>query len=69
MSKQAVYTVTKDEHGNTAWKRVGSAWANRDGSLNVYLDMLPFDGKLHIRPATVAASGGPDESTEDEGEP
>ncbi|MDX2011996.1 MAG: hypothetical protein SFW67_17520 [Myxococcaceae bacterium] len=33
------------------WVRAGSAWVNRDGSINVYLDVLPLDGKLHIREA------------------
>lgn len=31
------------------WTQVGSAWTNKDGSLNVILDTLPIDGKLHIR--------------------
>lgn len=31
------------------WIKAGSAWVNRDGSVNVYLDVLPLDGKLHIR--------------------
>ena len=34
-----------------SWVKAGSAWVNRDGSLNVYLDVLPLDGKLHIREA------------------
>jgi hypothetical protein len=25
------------------------AFVNRDGSMNVYLDVLPLDGKLHVR--------------------
>ena len=33
------------------WLKAGSAWVNRDGSINVYLDVLPLDGKLHIREA------------------
>ena len=31
------------------WVRAGTAWVNRDGSMNVYLDVLPLDGKLHVR--------------------
>jgi hypothetical protein len=35
----------------TVWVKAGSAWVNRDGSLNVYLDVLPLDGRLHVREA------------------
>lgn len=31
------------------WVRAGSAWVNKDGSINVYLDVLPIDGHLHVR--------------------
>lgn len=31
--------------------KAGAAFVNRDGSLNVYLDVLPLDGRLHIREA------------------
>jgi hypothetical protein len=31
------------------WLRVGLAFPNRDGSLNVRLDAVPFTGQLHIR--------------------
>jgi hypothetical protein len=44
-------TKDKEGHINTAWVKAGSAYVNRDGSLNVYLDVLPLDGKLHVREA------------------
>ena len=31
------------------WVRIGSAWSNKDGSLNVILDAYPTNGTLHIR--------------------
>ncbi len=31
------------------WQRVGSAWTNSDGSINIMLNALPVNGKLHIR--------------------
>ena len=31
------------------WLRVGMAFVNRDGSLNVRLDAVPLTGQLHIR--------------------
>jgi hypothetical protein len=41
----------RDGSVSTTWVRAGSAWLNRDGSINVYLDVLPLDGKLHVREA------------------
>ena len=38
------------EKGNkTYWNRIGTAYPNRDGSMNIYLDALPRDGKVQIR--------------------
>lgn len=45
-----VYTVI--ESGNRPkpfWLRLGSAFENRDGSINVYLEALPVNGKLQLR--------------------
>ena len=42
---------TPEGKNASSWVKAGSAWVNRDGSLNVYLDVLPLDGKLHIREA------------------
>ncbi len=41
----------KNDEKKTVWVKAGMAWVNRDGSLNVYLDVLPLDGKLHVREA------------------
>ena len=35
--------------GATHWIRVGSAFANKDESLNLYLDVLPANLKLQVR--------------------
>lgn len=32
----------------SVWVKAGTAFVNHDGSMNVYLDVLPLDGKLHI---------------------
>ena len=57
----AVFSI-REGKGGTVWVRAGSAFVNRDGSLNVLLDVLPLDGKLPVReagerrePAEVAA--------------
>jgi hypothetical protein len=39
--------TTKD--GKTYWMRMGSAFVNRDNSINIYLDGLPTNGKLQLR--------------------
>lgn len=46
--RYAVFSIKKNRNGST-WVRAGSAWVNRDGSMNVYLDVLPLDGTLHVR--------------------
>ena len=33
------------------WQKVGVAFDNSDGSLNVLLNCIPLDGRLHIREA------------------
>ena len=44
-----VFTIKKHTGAVSSWSRAGSAFVNKDGSINVYLDALPLDGKLHIR--------------------
>jgi hypothetical protein len=39
------------------WLRVGMAFPNRDGSLNVRLDAVPFTGQLQIRDDAGRPSG------------
>jgi hypothetical protein len=45
----AAYNIIKREGAKNIWSRVGSAFKNRDGSFNVFLDAYPVGGKLHIR--------------------
>jgi len=45
-----VYTVVETKgDAKDFWQRVGSAWSNKDGSLNIVLNALPVNGKLHVR--------------------
>lgn len=51
---KAVFTIIENQGkgGNPDrkfWLRVGIAFVNRDGSLNVRLDAMPINGMLHIR--------------------
>ena len=49
---KAVYTIADRGNGRKHWVRVGVAFVNRDGSLNVRLDAVPVNGQLHIRDAS-----------------
>lgn len=46
-----VYTVVRAEVDGQRdyWQRVGSGWENQDGSININLNALPVNGRLHIR--------------------
>ena len=37
------------QDGKTFWRGMGLGFANKDGSINIYLDGLPVNGKLQIR--------------------
>lgn len=45
----AIYETRADGRERSRWVRVGVAFDNRDGSLNVLLDALPLSGRLQIR--------------------
>lgn len=52
-----VFTIIEKEgFEKSFWVRVGACFTNRDGSMNVFLDALPTNGKLHIRTRNDAAS-------------
>ena len=46
----AVFSI-RDSKNGSVWVRAGNAFVNKDGSMNVWLDVLPLDGKLHVREA------------------
>ena len=43
------FTV-KGEGDEAFWTRIGSAWTNKAGGINVTLDALPVDGKIVLMP-------------------
>ncbi len=49
IAKKAVYTVVKSQSGGAIYMRLGWAHTNPDGSIAVFLDALPVNGRLHIR--------------------
>ena len=48
--RYAVFSIRQKGNGSI-WTRAGSAFLNKDGSINLYLDVLPLDGTLHVREA------------------
>ena len=45
----AIYESKTDGRDRSRWIRVGVAFENRDGSVNVLLDAVPLSGRLQIR--------------------
>ncbi|MBT3181925.1 MAG: hypothetical protein HN337_05380 [Deltaproteobacteria bacterium] len=43
------FTIVKGSDEKSRWVKIGAAFTNRDGSVNVILDALPCDGKIQIR--------------------
>jgi hypothetical protein len=43
-----VFAITERED-KSYWTRVGAAFTNRDGSINIALEALPVSGKLQLR--------------------
>jgi len=52
-----VYTVVERGPERTFWVRIGAAFINRDGSINVRLDAVPVNGTLQIRDAEPPRDG------------
>ena len=47
---KVVYTIVeRAKDGKKFWVKVGAAFPNRDGSINVRLDAMPVNGELQIR--------------------
>src|SRR5262249_21218753 len=46
--KKVLCPVTGKDN-KTYWMRLGTAFVNKDNSINVYLDASPYNGKLQIR--------------------
>lgn len=48
-----VFTISEYQAGEPSdkdrWLRIGIGFINRDDSINVVLDALPVNGRLHLR--------------------
>lgn len=48
-SMKEVYHIVEREGTKPIWTRVGIGFVNKDDSINIRLDSLPIDGRLHVR--------------------
>jgi hypothetical protein len=48
-SKMKIVYVIAERSGKSYWNRIGVAFVNNDGSINVKLDAMPVTGELQIR--------------------
>ena len=44
---KVIYHISerKDDSGKKFWNRIGTAWVNNDGSINLEFETFPMDGK------------------------
>jgi len=55
----AIIQRNGDKKGKPFWQKIGVAFPNSDGSLNVLLNCIPLDGRIHIRDAKGSDDGEP----------
>jgi len=48
-SKMKIVYVISERNSKSYWNRIGVAFVNHDGSINVKLDAVPVSGELQIR--------------------
>ena len=48
-SKMKIAYVVTQRGTHKYWTRIGAAFVNRDGSINVKLDAVPVNGEIHVR--------------------
>lgn len=49
---------SSDKKAKPFWQKIGVAFPNSDGSLNVLLNCFPLDGRIHIRDAKKESNEG-----------
>jgi hypothetical protein len=63
-----VYAIV-EKGARRHWLRIGLAFVNRDGSLNVRLDALPLSGQLQIRNDVPRSESSDEQATPSESRP
>jgi hypothetical protein len=65
---KVVYTIIEPDKTNklqkSLFRRIGTAFTNSDDSLNIMLDALPVNGKLHVRDLEPKREEGRDDKQE-----
>lgn len=56
---KAVYQIidVQKEGAKPIWRRIGTAFVNRDASLSLMLDCVPLIGQIHVRDLPEAKNG------------
>lgn len=58
-TSKIAYSIS-ERNGRSFWTRIGRAFVNRDGSINVRLEALPTNGQIQLRdPEPRDELGGP----------
>lgn len=52
VNKMKIVYMISERNGKSFWTRIGVAFVNSDGSLNVKLEAMPISGEMHIRDYT-----------------
>lgn len=60
--KDVFTIIEKEGWDKSVWRKVGAAFDNKDGSLTLFLDALPVNGKLHVRERKVRQNASGEES-------
>lgn len=61
-----VYTIRKRAGMERPyWMKIGVGFVNNDGSINLYLDAAPLDGKLQLREWREESEARPNGATEE----
>ena len=47
--KHVFTMIEREGEEKSRWVRIGTGFINKDGSINVYLDALPVNGKINVR--------------------
>lgn len=53
-----VFHITEREGKKSVWIKIGTAFVNKDNSINVILSSIPIDGKLQIRERNITKGRG-----------
>ena len=55
--KMKIVYVISERNSKSYWNRIGVAFVNNDGSINVKLDAVPVTGELQIRDYSAREEG------------